>query len=92
MLYFQLKQNLKSEMFIDYGKEWETNDLGSCCQSGTVQDMCSWWVPGVMNFCSLLPIAAAECLSSNAVFSEVTELAKIAHEVIFYLNGVHSLE
>lgn len=37
MVYVHLKHNLKSEMFIDYGKEWKSSDLGSSCQSETAE-------------------------------------------------------
>lgn len=43
----------------------------------------------IMNFYQFF-ISAPERVT--VPFSEVTELAEIAHEVIFYLNGPHFLE
>lgn len=49
---------------------------------------------GVLRIMPFLLVALhfSHWVSHNTMFWEVTELAGIAHEVIFYLNGLHFVE
>ena len=78
-------------MLIDYEKKNGKLMTKNPCYSPVGQRLCSWW--GAQDY-RLLLVALHFChwICNNPVFSEVTELAEIAHEVIFYLNGLHSLD
>lgn len=79
-------------MLIDYEKEWKINDFGNPCHSQIEQRMCSWGGGGAQDYELLLVFHFYYWAYLITLFSEVTELAEIAHEVIFYLNGLHFLE
>ena len=86
LIFLLIKENnsltLKSEMLIDYGKEWKINGWESMPQSSWADIMfllgCSESRTSVSHS-SFLPYNI-----NSTGFSEVTELAEIAHEVIFY--------
>lgn len=69
-------------MLIDYGKEGKLMARNPC-HSPVGWRLSSWW--GAQSH-KLLLVALHFChiTYNNTGFSEVTELAEIAHEVIFY--------
>lgn len=65
------------------------NNFGNPCHSQIEQRICSRW--GAQDYeLRLFFISTTERV--RTLFSVVTELAEIAHEVIFYLSGLHFLE
>lgn len=84
-LQWNLRHNLKHNTLIDYRKEQE-----SMPQSHWAEHLLVAKCVGLGTFISWSSFI--QWISNNTVFSEVTQLAEIAHEVIFYLNGLCFLE
>lgn len=80
-------------MLIDYEKEWKINDWESLSQSNWAENVLLGRAGGgAQDYELLLVFHFYHWAYLITLFSEVTELAEIAHEVIFYLNGLHFLE
>lgn len=69
-------------MLIDCGKN-EKSMIGNPFQGPERQRL----VPGGALRMTLAALHVCRWVCDNTGFSEATELAEIAHEVIFYLNG-----